>query len=165
MKYLMNAALIALALSAFGPTVRAQQQPTPAAMAAATELISVTGATALFNPLISGVVEQAKIFFLQQDPSLGKDLNEIAAKLKTELQPRFSELNGEVAKLYAGRFSEQELKDLLAFYKSPLGQKLLAQQPQIIDGSMKFAQEWSNKLSDEVIAKMRDELRKRGHKM
>jgi len=165
MKYLMNAALVALVLSAFGSPARAQQQPTPAAMATATELISVTGATALFNPLISGVVEQAKIFFLQQDPSLGKDLNEIAAQLKTELQPRFSELNGEVAKLYAARFSEQELKDLLAFYKSPLGQKLLAQQPPIVDGSMKFAQDWSNKLSDEVIAKMRDELRKRGHKM
>jgi hypothetical protein len=30
---------------------------------------------------------------------------------------------------------------------------------------MKFAQDWANKLSDEVVAKMREELKKRGHPM
>jgi hypothetical protein len=28
---------------------------------------------------------------------------------------------------------------------------------------MKFAQDWANKLSDQVVVKMRDELKKRGH--
>jgi hypothetical protein len=28
---------------------------------------------------------------------------------------------------------------------------------------MKFAQDWATKLSDQVIGKMRDELKKRGH--
>jgi hypothetical protein len=28
---------------------------------------------------------------------------------------------------------------------------------------MKFAQDWANKLSDQVVAMMRDELKKRGH--
>ena len=60
-------------------------------------------------------------------------------------------------------FTEQELKDLLAFYKSPVGKKLIAEQPTIVDASLKFAQDWANKLSDEVIAKMRDELKKKGH--
>ena len=31
------------------------------------------------------------------------------------------------------------------------------------DVSLKFAQDWANKLSDQVIADMRDELKKRGH--
>jgi hypothetical protein len=85
--------------------------------------------------------------------------------MRTDLTPRFSELTDEVARLYATNFSEQELKDILAFYKSPAGQKLLAQQPKVVDASMKFAQDWANKLSDQVIAKMRDELKKRGHAM
>ena len=33
----------------------------------------------------------------------------------------------EVAKLYAARFTEQELKDLLAFYNSPVGKKIVAE--------------------------------------
>ncbi len=67
-----------------------------------------------------------------------------------------------MARLYATSFTEPELKDLLAFYKSPLGKKLLVEQPKIADASLKFAQNWANVLSDEVIAKMREELKKRG---
>ena len=146
----------------FCPLANAQQ-PSPAAMASAKELISITGATTLFGPLIAGVVEQAKGLYLQQNPGLSKDLNEIATQMRTDLQPRFSELTDEVARLYAANLTEQELKDILAFYKTTAGKKLLATQPQIVDSSMKFAQEWANKLSDQVIAKMRDELKKRGH--
>jgi len=155
-------AAVAVMLVAFGPAAHAQQ-PSAASIATAKELIAVTGATGVLNPLIAGVVEQAKLLFLQQDPGLAKDLNEVAAKLRTDLQPRFVEITNEVALLYAQNFSEQELKEILAFYKTPAGQKLLKTQPKVIDSSMAFAQTWANKLSDEVIAKMREELKKRGH--
>jgi uncharacterized protein len=159
-------AAVALVLVVASPIANAQQQqPSPTAIATAKELIAVTGATTLFSPLIAGVVEQAKVLFLQQDPSLSKDLNEISAQIRTDLTPRFSELSDEVARLYATNFSEQELKDILTFYKSPAGQKLLQEQPKVVDASMKFAQDWANKLSDQVIAKMRDELKKKGHAM
>lgn len=154
-------AIVAAALFGFAPTAYAQ--PSAAALAEAQKLVAVTGTINLFNPLVAGVIEQAKLLFLQQDPSLGKDLNEVAAKLRTDLMPRLSELFNEVAKYYATDFTEQELKDILVFYQSPTGKKLLDRQPQIVDHSMKFAQEWANKLSDEVIAKMRDEMKKKGH--
>lgn len=154
------AAVVALAV--FIPAAQAQQ-PSPSAMAVAKQLITTTGATTVFAPLIAGVVEQAKILFLQQNPALAKDLNEVALKLRTDLQPRSSELNDEVARLYATNFTEQELKDILAFYQSPAGKKLLEKQPQVIDTSMAFAQTWANKLSDEVVNKIRDEMKKRGH--
>jgi len=158
-------AAIVLPLLLSGPAAFAQSKPSPAAMASAKDLVAVTGAMVLFNPLIAGVVEQAKLLYLQQNPGLSKDLNEISAQLRTELAPRFSELSDEVARLYAAEFTEQELKDIVAFYKSSAGHKLLAQQPKVIDGSMKFAQNWANTLSDFVIGKMRDELKKRGHSL
>jgi hypothetical protein len=40
---------------------------------------------------------------------------------------------------------------------------LIAEQPKVGEESLKFAQDWANKLSDQVIANMRDELKKRGH--
>jgi hypothetical protein len=156
-------ATLAIMLATIGPAANAQQPPSAAAMSTAKELIAVAGATSLFSPLIAGVVEQAKVLYLQQDPSLAKDLNEISAQLRSELQSRFSELNDEVARLYATNFSEQELKEILAFYKTPSGKKLLTEQPKVIDASLKFAQDWANKLSDQVVAMMRDELKKRGH--
>ncbi len=162
-KRVARLAAIAVALSAFGPAAYGQQKPSAAEMATAKELIAVTDSTALFRPLIAGVVEQAKLVLLQQNPGLAKDLNEIGAQLRTDLTPRFSELGNELARLYAVNFTEPELKTIVAFYKSPVGKRLLAQQPKVVETGMRYAQDWANKLSDEVIKKMREELKKRGH--
>jgi uncharacterized protein len=141
------------------------QQPSANAVAAAKELITVKGASAIYDPLVPGVVEQARRVLLQANPTLGKDLNEVAAKLRAEYAPRGAEILNEVAKLYAARFTEQELKDALAFYKSPLGRKLLAEEPTVLDQSMKSAQSWADRLSQEVITRIRVEMKKRGHEI
>ena len=157
---------LALALAAASPAAFAQAaKPSPAALATAKQLVTATGATALFSPLIAGVIEQSKLLYLQQNPTLQKDLNDIAAKLRTDLAPKFSEITDEVANEYATHFTEQELKTILAFYETPTGKKLLQQQPTVANESMRFAQDWANKLSVEVTNKMRDELKKRGHPM
>ncbi len=161
-KSAMRPTAVTLALVGFGSIANAQQTSV-AAIQTAKEIVKVTGATALFTPLIPGVIEQAKNLFLQQNPALAKDLNEIAIQLRTELAPRMEELNAEVAKLYATHFTEAELKDLLAFYKTPVGMKLITEQPKVGEEGLKFAQTWANQLSDQVIGKMREELKKRGH--
>jgi len=160
-----QATALAVALVVFGLPAYAQPKPSKAAVATAEQLIEITGATSLFNPLIPGVVEQAKLLFLQQNPGLAKDLNEVAAKLRAEYAPRQAELTKYIAGLYAQRFTEAELKQILTFYQSAAGQKLLAQQPLIVDTSMKHAQDWANNLSDKVIVKMREEMKKRGHSL
>lgn len=139
------------------------QQPSANAVATAKELITVKGAAAIYDPVVVGVVEQAKRVLLQANPTLGKDLNEVALKLRAEFAPRSAEALNEAAKLYAARFTEQELKDTLAFYKSPLGRKLLAEEPKILDQSMKNTQSWADQLSQEVITRIRAEMKKRGH--
>lgn len=156
-----RAALLAAAFAVSAPAYA--QQPSVAAMTTAKEFVSLSGSTLIFSPLVAGVVEQSKMLFLQQNPGLAKDLNEISAKLKADLNPRLDELNVEMARLYATKFSETELKEIMTFYNSSTGKKLLAEQPQVAEQSLKFAQDWSIKLSDEVVAKMRDELKKRGH--
>jgi hypothetical protein len=157
-------ALLGLGLLLSSATVGAQQ-PSATAIATAKELITVKGATALYDPILTGVVEKAKGVFLQTNPMLQKDLNEVAAKLRTELAPRSAEVVNETARLYASRFTEQELKDAIAFYKSPLGRKLLAEEPALADQSMRSAATWADKLSEEVMNKMRAEMRRRGHDM
>jgi hypothetical protein len=159
---MLRASIFGLALAA-SIGAAAAQQPSAAALATAKELITVKGATALWEPLVPGVIEQAKSVFLQTNPMLGKDLNEVATKMRAEYAPRGAEVLNDVAKLYASRFTEQELKDALAFYKSPLGRKMVTEEPNILDQSMRNAQNWANRLSEEVINKMRAEMKKRGH--
>jgi uncharacterized protein len=158
------ATLIALGLAlTLGVVPAAAQQPSATAVATAKEVITAKGAGELYGPLVSGVIERTKSVLLQTNPMLSKDLNEVAAKLHADYAPRRAEILNEVAKVYASRFTEQELKDTLAFYKSPLGRKLITEEPAILDQSMKTAQTWAENLSQEIIAKMRAEMKKRGH--
>lgn len=141
------------------------QQPSPAALKTAAEITKLTGANELFAPLIPGVIEQARLFFVQQDPTMTNDATEVANQLRKDYEPRLQEVYSKVVEIYASHFTEQELKDILAFYSSPAGKKLLVEQPKVVDESLKFAQEWSATLSDEVIGKMREGLKKKGHKL
>ena len=140
------AVMLALALAVSIGAAHAQQ-PSAAAMATAKDLITAKGGNTLYEPIVPGVVETAKNVFLRSNPMLGKDLNEVAAKLRAEFAARSAEIMADVAKLYASRFTEQELKDALAFYKTPLGRKLLVEEPNILDQSLKNAQTWADKLS------------------
>jgi hypothetical protein len=157
-----RAAALVLAIATFTGLAWAEE-PTPSAVALAKELIVLKGSTQLWDAVVPGVIEQAKGVFLQTNPALGKELNQVAAQLRAEYAPRSTQLVDQVAQLYAQTFTEQELKDALAFYKSPLGRKMVTEEPEILDQSMRNAQNWANRLSEEVINKMRAEMKKRGH--
>jgi len=115
--------------------------------------------------VVPGVIEQAKTVLLQTNPMLAKELNEVALQLRADDAPKSAELLNDIAKMYATRFTEQELQDLLAFYKTPLGKKVVAQEYKVIDQSLTYAQSWANKLSDQILTQMRAEMKKRGHDM
>jgi hypothetical protein len=77
--------------------------------------------------------------------------------------PRSSQLSDQVAELYARTFTEQELKDVLTFYKSPLGKKIINEEPKILDDGFQRIQQWTNKFSEEVMGRMRAEMKKKGY--
>ena len=45
-----------------------------------------------------------------------------------------------MVKLYTSNFSESELKELVAFYQSPLGKKVLEKMPQLTQQSAQMTQ-------------------------
>ena len=94
---------------------------------------------------------------------LAKDLNEVAARLRTEFATRSAQLLTDVARVYASKFTEQELKDTLAFYKTPLGKKLIEQEPAIMQQSMELGSNWADKFGEDVLPRFRAEMKKRGH--
>jgi uncharacterized protein len=158
-------ALVCVCLGSFA--ARAQQpqakQPTPGTIAIAREVILTRGAGGIVEPLVRGVIESVKNTFVPTNPNLTRELNEVAAILHKELDGKSSEVIDQMAHAYATRFTEQELKDLLAFYKTPLGQKLVAEEPAAIEEGLKGAQQWADTFSETVMARMRNEMQKRGH--
>ena len=90
-------------------------------------------------------------------------INEVETIVRKEGAARREELHKEIAIGYATAFTEQDLKDMIAFYKTPLGKKMIEQEPKAGEESTKRAQAWIDKYAETVMVKMRAEMRKRGH--
>jgi hypothetical protein len=141
----------------------AQQPPSANAVLMAKEILDLKEAGLLYEAIIPQIVDRAKNLFLQTNPMLSRDLNEVAARVRTEMNPRKQEMVNLAARAYASRFSEAELKDVLAFYKTPVGRKVIVEEAKILDQTVTVMQQWADKMSDDVINRFRAEMKKKGH--
>jgi hypothetical protein len=162
----MLVAFVTLALLAVAKPALAQApaaRPSPAAILIAKQIVELKGAKEIYEPLVRGVIQKVKSQFMQTNFMYGKDLNEIANNLERDYAPRVNELVDASARIYASYFTEAELREILTFYQSPVGRKVIVEEPKALEASMANAGDWGDKLSDDVIAKMRQEMKKRGH--
>ena len=135
---------------------------TPAALAAAKEILTMKNASAMYASAVPNIVEQTKNALLQSNLNYQKDLNEVSIVIAKNLAGREKEIGDGMAQVYANEFTEQELKDLVNFYKSPLGQKLLTNEPRAIQSSMSYMSQWAQSFAEIVNGQFRAEMRKRG---
>jgi hypothetical protein len=111
---------------------------------------------------VPNIVQQTKDTLLQTNLNYQKDLNEVAVIVAKNLAGREKEIGEGMAQIYANEFTEQELKDLVIFYKSPLGQKVFANEPRAIQSSMAYMNQWAQQFGEIVNGEFRAEMRKRG---
>ena len=154
--------IVAPAIAQQGPPAAPGKPGSPAALAAAKEILTMKNAGAMFAGAVPGLVERTKTTLLQSNLNLQKDLNEVAIIVATNLAGREKEIANGMAQIYTNEFTEQELKDLVTFYKTPLGQKLLANEPRAIQGSMGYMQLWAQHFSEVINGQFRTEMKKRG---
>ena len=134
----------------------------PAAIAAAKEILAMKNASAMYAAAVPDLVEQTKNALLQSNLNYQKDLNEVAIIVGRTLAGREKEIGEGMAQVYANEFTEQELKDLVTFYKSPLGQKLLSSEPRAIQFSMSYMNQWAQQFAEVINGQFRAEMKKRG---
>src|SRR5579871_3725977 len=111
-------ALVWIAASSPAPAQQVQA-PSPSAVQAARDYLAVKGARALYSDAVVGVVERTKTALMQSNINYQKDLNEVALIIAKNLAGRENEIGEGMAQIYARVFTEQELRDLTAFYKTP----------------------------------------------
>jgi hypothetical protein len=161
---ILSAACLALGLALTAlPAVAQQPKPaSPAAIAAAKEILAMKHADSMYASAVPNLVHKTKDQLLQSNLNYQKDLNEVEVIVAQKLAGRQKEIGDGMAAVYAQAFTEQELKDLVTFYKSPLGQKLLTAEPQAIQQSMGFMNQWAQGFAEMVNGEFRAEMRKRG---
>jgi hypothetical protein len=142
----------------------ATANPTPSHLAAARELTSMTGVSGLFDAFLPQFGAQIKARTVTR-PELGKDLDQVLDGLKPELEAQKQTMVDAAARLYARAFTEAELKDLVAYYKTPTGQKYLQLAPRLLDELSVDTQRWTERVSEFVMTRVRAEMAKRGHQI
>lgn len=165
----VRAALIAAVFAGLVLPAQAQQppakKPSAAAFALAMEVLTLKGADKMFAPLVPGIITNVKNILLQNNLNLSAELNEVAVRLAREYNPRLASLTRYSAQLYATRFTERELAQIVAFYKSPLGKKVIEAEPAVLEKSMAHANEWAKKMEQEILERFRAEMKKKGHNL
>jgi hypothetical protein len=138
-------------------------EPSANAMKMTREILDLKHTAMLFEPMVPGVIERVRIMHLQTNPQLKKELDDVATSLRKVFAPRVAELMNDIARLYASSFTEGELKEILTFYRTPTGKKVIEEEPQIFDDAMAGLKGWQEKFAQEVFGRFRTEMKKRGH--
>ncbi|MGO9675589.1 MAG: DUF2059 domain-containing protein [Methylocella sp.] len=167
-----------LSLTAAGPAVAQQQAPatqqqapataaaapvTPSQLAAARALVIASGMSRSFTAVIPQFVNQIGGSLTETRPELTEDLKAVFAALAPEFNKQADEMTDIAAQIFAKHMSEPDLKAAVAFFNSPSGKQYVAAQPPILSDLVTAMQGWQGKVSTNMMTRVREEMKKKGH--
>ena len=74
-----------------------------------------------------------------------------------ETRNRRGEFEDLVVPVYDRHFSADELRQLIAFYQSPIGQKMITEQPAVLQESMEAGRQWGMKVGATIAVQLKNE--------
>ena len=138
-------------------------EPTPSHLAAARELVVVSGMSRSFDAAIPQLMKQLSVTYTQTHPELAPDLGIVLKQLQPEFAKDTDEMVDKAAHIFARLLTEQEIKAAVAFFTSPAGKKYVQTQPYFFDDVVNAMQDWHQRISAQLISRVRAELKKKGH--
>jgi uncharacterized protein len=154
---------VCLTVCLFAAGAARSQTPSPDAMAAARELIVTMRAVDYFKTIMPAMMQTMKPAIVQNRPQVERDYDAIVPLMLESMNARLNEIIEQIAALYARNFTADELREVVAFYRGPTGQKFVQKLPAITQESMTIGQRFGQSISSDIRGRMIDELRKRGH--
>ncbi|MBC9251058.1 hypothetical protein A9179_12305 [Pseudomonas alcaligenes] len=113
--------------------------------AQARKLLEVTHANKLTVPVYAQVQQMFAQRFAQAQAPVTKKavLESYQAKANAELDKAigWQKLEPQMVQLYTSAFSEAELEEMLAFYQTPVGRKVLEKMPTLVGQSVQLTQQ------------------------
>lgn len=110
------------------------------------ELLVLTGAANLGIQIIQNILPNMKQLVPDAPESFWTEFMK-------EVNP--DEMMALVIPIYQKYFTEHEIQEILKFYKSPTGQKVIQNLPQVTQESMVAGQQWGQMLGQRVVEKAR----------
>lgn len=138
------------------------QEIGPEHLALAKKYVAMTDTGHLYERIIVDTSKKSMDFLVQQNPAIAASIATAAKDVATSYFDGNNELHDSFARIYAVRFSVEELNEIIAFYETPVGQKLLANNQDIGKNIESAAMIWKSNLETEIAIKLRTLLKERG---
>ena len=161
----MRATAFAVALVVLPASSVLAQEISPSHLQAALDVIHATVATKSFDTRLPQIADEVTNRLIRQRPDLHQEIADTVQAVALKLVVRRKELDQDVARVYAKAFSEEDLKAIAAFLKSPAGQKYQTDGPAVFRDTIQAVQAWSDRVGAEMLDKAKEELKKQGHPM
>lgn len=147
------------------PAAQAQQapaKPSAAHVAAAKEMVELSGIALTFNAFVPQIAQQIMEGVSRTRPEIRTQLDATLKELVPEFNKRTSEMVDSTAVLFAGVMSEAHINATVAFFKSEAGKQYIEMQPRVIDQMVVSLDAWNNRIQGEMFERVRAELKKKG---
>jgi hypothetical protein len=82
-----------------------------------------------------------------------------------ELKRSLPELEEPVIAMYDANFSADEIKQLVVFYQSPVGRKIVVQLPQLTQQMMAMGQSWGERAGARAVERIRAAAKQKGYEL
>jgi uncharacterized protein len=155
------AAVIAAAAIGFAAPVAAQEVA-PEHLALARRYVDLTDRGAVFESTVVGMGVRTMRQIVSQNPEIREQTSEVIGEVISQYRGRKGELLDQFARVYAIRFSMEELQDIVTFYETETGQKLAAANSELNEDLSRVLQVYTNNLRTEFFASVRAGLRADG---
>ena len=155
--------VVALSLGlAFGPQAGADQL-TDEKQADIERLIAMTGAINIGKQMSSFFGAQLWKSVKAARPDLPPKLFEVLqSEVDGVIDRRLPELSALIIPVYHKHFSHAEIKDMISFYETELGRKLIEVMPVLVQESMTVGQQWGQSIAPEIQIKVLERLQAEG---
>jgi hypothetical protein len=151
----------ALAL-ALGVASAAAADPTPAAIGYALTILNDVGMKPSLDRVVPTLLAELQRESLRTHPELKDPLQAAVTAVTPEFLASEQNVLNESATFLASQMTEDELKQTAAFYESPVGKKFILAQGATAAQVTTLAGAWRQKISTDMVTRVRDELKKKG---
>jgi hypothetical protein len=141
------------------------QAPSPEAMAAARDLVTTLKLSDQYKALLPVILLGIKPALVQDRPEIERDYNAMMPAIADAYTPYYNAMIDSIAKVYAENFSVDELRQINAFYREPVGQKYLQKSQSILRQGVQIGEDTGHKASEDLRASLTQLLRQKGHKL
>jgi hypothetical protein len=128
------------------------------------KLVEMTGTLQNATAVLDRMLPQMIDLIRKSNPEIPQQvLDALEKDGKDEFHKALPELIEPIIAIYDANYSAAEVRQLLAFYQSPLGRKMIERMPQITQQSMAVGSAWGQSAGERVAERIRVSAKQKGY--